>query len=203
MEEHLNHLSDRAREDYLLVRRAIDNNDPKAYAIIVEKYEHPLYHLMLRMTNNETDAEDMTIEAFGKAFKNIEQYTPSHGFNTWLFRIGTNNCIDFLRRRRKPAFSIDEPVKSEDGDTFYTEIRDTDPNPEFQTIDNERKKIIRKMVFSLKPRYRDLIEMRYFKEMSYEEMAVALELPLGTIKAQLFRARELLSRILGGHGKNF
>jgi RNA polymerase sigma-70 factor (ECF subfamily) len=197
MEESLDHLSDRAREDYLLVRRAIDNNDPKAFAAIVEKYEHPLYHLMYKMTSNETDAEDMTIEAFGKAFRNLESYTPSYGFNTWLFRIGTNNCIDFLRRRRNHSFSIDEPVKTEDGDTFYTEIKDGEPNPEFQTIDRERKRILRKMVHSLKPRYRELIEMRYFKEMSYEEMAVALQLPLGTVKAQLFRARELLSRILG------
>jgi RNA polymerase sigma-70 factor (ECF subfamily) len=152
--------------------------------------------MLLKMVNNKDDADDLTIEAFGKAFKRLEQYTPTYAFSTWLFKIATNNCIDFIRRKKANTFSIDNPYSSGDGDEMTMELRSHGPDPEEQMIKLQKEKLMRNVVDKLKPRYRQLVEMRYFQELSYEEIAEQLDLPLGTVKAQLFRAREFLLQIV-------
>jgi len=149
------------------------------------------------MTNNPHDAEDLTIEAFGKAFKKLHQYTPDYAFSTWLFKIASNNCIDFIRKKKKYTFSID---KNYDDDEMGTELANKIPaevlDPEEDLMKKQRIQLMREVVEKLKPHYRTLIELRYFKEFSYDEIATELNLPLGTVKAQLFRAREFLYQIL-------
>jgi RNA polymerase sigma-70 factor (ECF subfamily) len=152
--------------------------------------------MLLKMVNNKSDAEDLTIEAFGKAFKNLDQYTPDYAFSTWLFKIASNNCIDFIRKQRMKTYSIDQPMTDDDGDEMKITLKSNMLDPEEQIIKKQKAAILREVVQQLKPRYRVLVELRYFKEYSYEEIANELELPLGTIKAQLFRARELLFEIL-------
>jgi len=150
--------------------------------------------MLLKMVNNKNDAEDLTIEAFGKAFKNIEQYTPNYAFSTWLFKIATNNCIDFIRKKKANVISIDQA--EEENDMAPPPLLSSSLDPEEGMIKNQKVSLMRSVVNKLKPRYRNLIELRYFKEYSYEEIAKELNLPLGTVKAQLFRARELLFNIL-------
>src|SRR4030043_1190017 len=99
-------LSEKAQRDYLLVQKA-NNGDQKAYAELMERYRDAIYYMLLKMVNNASDAEDLTIEAFGKAFKNIQQYTPNYAFSTWLFKIATNNCIDFIRKKKASHVSLD------------------------------------------------------------------------------------------------
>src|SRR6478735_4428632 len=108
-------LSDKALKDYNLVKKAIDFGDQKAYAELMARYKDSIYFMLLKMVNNRDDADDLTIEAFGKAFKNLHQYTPDFAFSTWLFKIATNNCIDFIRRKKKMTFSIDQGVEMESG----------------------------------------------------------------------------------------
>src|SRR3989339_1643710 len=98
-------LSEKGKHDYKLVLLAI-KGDEKAYAELLDRYKDAIYYMLLKMVNNKSDAEDLTIEAFGKAFKNIEQYTPNYAFSTWLFKIATNNCIDFLRKKKARQISI-------------------------------------------------------------------------------------------------
>jgi RNA polymerase sigma-70 factor (ECF subfamily) len=148
------------------------------------------------MVNNKDDAEDLTIEAFGKAFKRLAQYTPQFAFSTWLFKIATNNCIDHIRKKRIRAISIDQGYTSDDGDTIEISIKDSILDPAEMMQKEERIKKMRTIVDKLKPRYRKLVEMRYFDEMAYEEIAEQLSLPLGTVKAQLFRAREFLFQMM-------
>src|SRR5882672_4195811 len=100
-------LSEKAQKDYALVRSAIDTANQKAYAELMSRYKDSIYFMLLKMVNNRDDADDLTIEAFGKAFKNIKQYTPDYAFSTWLFKIATNNCIDFIRKKRKMLLAID------------------------------------------------------------------------------------------------
>jgi RNA polymerase sigma-70 factor (ECF subfamily) len=150
--------------------------------------------MLLKMVNNPSDAEDLTIEAFGKAFKNINQYTPNFAFSTWLFKIATNNCIDFIRKKRAATISLDQ--SNDDPDTTTVTIQSDTLDPEAHMINSQKIKLLREVVNKLKPRYRTLVELRYFKEYSYEEISQELELPIGTVKAQLFRARELLFNIL-------
>lgn len=186
-------LSDKAKYDYKLVQAAIDG-DERAYAELMDRYKDAIYYMLLKMVNNKNDAEDLTIEAFGKAFKNIGQYTPNYAFSTWLFKIATNNCIDFIRKKKANIISIDHT--DEESDITPPSLQSSTPDPETDMIKNQKVKLMRGVVNKLKPRYRQLIELRYFKEYSYEEIAQELDLPLGTVKAQLFRARELLFNIL-------
>jgi len=189
-------LSDKALKDYNLVRNAIDNGDQKAYAELMTRYKDSIYFMLLKMVNNRDDADDLTIEAFGKAFKNIKQYTPDYAFSTWLFKIATNNCIDFIRKKRKMTFSIDKGIETDDGGELNIDIKSNQPDPEENMMKKQKVMMMRDVVERLKPRYKKLVELRYFQERSYEEIAEELNLPLGTVKAQLFRAREFLYQIM-------
>jgi RNA polymerase sigma-70 factor (ECF subfamily) len=187
-------LTTKAQYDYQLVLRATQNNDQKAYAELMQRYRDSVYFMLFKMIKNKEDAEDLTIEAFGKAFKRLGQYTPNFAFSTWLFKIASNNCIDFIRKKRlQAAYSLDAPADSEEGD-FFIDVKSDSLNPEQTAIKNQKIKLMRQYVETLKPRYRNLIELRYFDEFSYEEISLKLGLPIGTVKAQLFRAREFLMK---------
>mgnify|MGYP000918392500 FL=1 len=188
-------LSEKAKYDLELVARA-NNGDQKAYAELMTRYKDAIYFMLLKMINNKTDAEDLTIEAFGKAFKNLSQYSPHYAFSTWLFKIASNNCIDYLRKKRSNVISIDRNFVDEKDTEPQVQLRDETPDPEENLIKSQKAVLMRTIVQKLKPRYRTLIELRYFKEYSYEEISEELGLPLGTVKAQLFRARELLYNTL-------
>jgi RNA polymerase sigma-70 factor, ECF subfamily len=188
-------LSEKAQQDFKLVTLA-RKGDQKAYAELMGRYRDAIYFMLLKMVSNASDAEDMTIEAFGKAFKNIDQYTPNFAFSTWLFKIATNNCIDFIRKKRGNTVSLDQTIDSEDSMTPSANIQSDTPDPEANMINQQKVLMMRDVVSKLKPRYRNLVELRYFKEYSYEEISKELDLPIGTVKAQLFRARELLYNIL-------
>ena len=190
-----NNLSDKAKYDYTLVCRALDSNDEKAYAEIMARYREPIYYMLLKMIRSEVDAEDLTIEAFGKAFKKLEQYEPTYAFSTWLYKIATNNCIDFIRKKKMKTLSLDANQEGEENSRNYEPIAYT-LTPEEEIIQNQKIIVMHKVVDQLKPRYKALIELRYFKEYSYQEIATEMKLPLGTVKAQLFRAKELLHEIL-------
>lgn len=187
-------LSDKAQYDYLLVESALTGNE-KAFAKLMSRYKDAIYFMLLKMVNNKSDAEDLTLEAFGKAFKNLQQYSPNYAFSTWLFKIATNNCIDFLRKRRGVYISLENNQENGDNDS-PVKLRSSDLDPEEKMIRIQKAVLMRKIVHRLKPRYRILVELRYFREFSYEEIAKELNLPLGTVKAQLFRAREMLFKMI-------
>ena len=194
--EVISHLTDKALRDYKLVQSAVERGDQKAYAELMNNYKDSIYFMLLKMTNNPDDADDLTIEAFGKAFKKLHQYTPDYAFSTWLFKIASNNCIDYIRKKKKMTFSIDKSYDNVDETDIAQNIPSETNDPEENFIKKQKIKLMREIVEKLKPRYRSLIEMRYFNEMSYEEISDETKLPLGTVKAQLFRAREFLYQIL-------
>ena len=188
-------LTEKGQRDYILIQSALESGDQKAYAELLNHYRDSLYYMMLKMTGNPYDADDLTIEAFGKAFKNLNQYTPDYAFSTWLFKIATNNCIDFMRKKRKGAMAITTDRDDSEIDSS-SQIPATGLDPEEQFIKEQKIDTMRDVVHRLKPHYKKLIELRYFKEYSYHEIVEELDLPLGTVKAQLFRAREFLFNIL-------
>jgi RNA polymerase sigma-70 factor (ECF subfamily) len=189
------HLSDKAKHDLQLVNAAISGKQ-SAYAELMEKYRESIYFMMLKMVKNPDDAEDLTLEAFGKAFSRLEQYSPSFAFSTWLFKIASNNSIDFIRKKRIKVTSMDTGMMTDDGETIFYDAKSQTLDPEETIIYNQKVKLMRNLVSQLKPRYRELVEKRYFEELSYEEIADELNLPLGTVKAQLFRAREFLANMI-------
>ncbi len=186
-------LSDKARQDYEFVKSAL-NGDEKAFARLLTRYKDTIYFMLLKMVNNRSDAEDLTLEAFGKAFKSLHQYSPTYAFSTWLFKIASNNCIDFLRKKKGVHVSIENGDQNENGEQL--KLKAKEPNPEERLIRKQKAILLRKVVRKLKPRYQILVELRYFREFSYEEIAKELDLPLGTVKAQLFRAREMLFKMI-------
>jgi RNA polymerase sigma-70 factor (ECF subfamily) len=191
-------LSDKAKQDLILVEQARNGNE-KAFASLLNRYRDSIYFMLLKMVNNASDAEDLTIEAFGKAFRNLESYTPTFAFSTWLFKIATNNCIDFIRKKQASPSIIDHG-QDEEMDNYAVNIQSDTPDPEEALIHHQKITALREIVSQLKPRYRTLIELRYFKEYSYDEISTELDLPIGTVKAQLFRAKTLLYNILNKSG---
>lgn len=190
-------LTTKAVYDYKLIQRALKEGDQKAYAELLSRYRESVYFMMLRMCNNKDDAEDLTIEAFGRAFKRLEQYTPNFAFSTWLFKIASNNAIDFLRNKKKNnSLSLDSKMENDEGQEFSKNIKSPTLDPEENIIKKQKIDALREVVEKLKPRYKELVKMRYYEELSYEEIAVKLDLPVGTVKAQLFRARDFLYNIL-------
>jgi RNA polymerase sigma factor (sigma-70 family) len=187
-------LSEKAREDYELVLRALEG-DEKAFTRLLSRYKDAIYFMLLKMVNSRNDAEDLMLEAFGKAFRNLHQYSPTYAFSTWLFKIASNNCIDFLRRKKGTYIAFENNSDSSENQEAI-KLKSKDLNPEEKLIRQQKAILLRRIVRRLKPRYRILVELRYFREYSYEEIARELNLPLGTVKAQLFRAREMLFRLI-------
>ncbi|MBO6118086.1 MAG: sigma-70 family RNA polymerase sigma factor [Bacteroidales bacterium] len=191
-------MTEKAKRDYELVVLARDKGDQKAYADLLEAYREPVYYMLLKMTRSTLDADDLTIEAFGKAFRSLDDYSPEYAFSTWLFRIATNNCIDFIRKQRMQTMSMDDNEGSYQ--TYAAKevnnMVSLSSSPEEEMISEQQKLYIHTVVSKLKPHYRKLVEMRYFDEMSYEEISQSLNMPLGSVKAKLFRARNLLMEII-------
>jgi len=189
-------ISERAKKDLILVSRAQDSQDEKAYSELMRRYRKSVYHVVLKMIKHRDDADDLTIEAFAKAFKNLHKFNPEYTFSTWLFRIATNNCIDFIRKKKLETTSIATQDSEDPTKTVYIDLRDSSMNPQEIAIQKQKIELMRGFVNKLPEKYRILVELRYFRELSYVEISEELETPLGTIKAQLHRARELLLSLI-------
>ena len=168
--------------------------DQKAYKMLMDKYQKPLYFHVLKMVKDPEQVEDLVQEAFMKAFNNIQSYNTNYAFSTWLYRITTNHTIDYLRKRKLKTTSIHNPIRTKDGE-IEIEIS-SDNESDRLIIRKERKAIIHEAIRNLPEKYRQVIEMRHLDEMSYDEIAEELDLPLGTVKAHIFRAREMLYKAL-------
>ena len=189
-----------AKNDFNLVSKAKDG-DKKAYAELMQRYKDSIYFMALKMVNNKDDAMDLTVETFGKAFENLDKYKPDFAFSTWLFRIATNNCIDFIRKKRLNVVSL-HTLSEEDSEEKHMQVRAEGLNPEENSIKKQESEKLKNIVEQLPIRYRKLIILRYYDEQSYEEIAKQLDIPLGTVKAQLFRARDLMANIINRNKKN-
>lgn len=189
-------VSSNTLEDMELLRQARTGSE-KAFERLLKKYRKSVYYMLLKMVNNPDDAEDLTQEAFAKAFAAIHKFDATFAFSTWLFRIATNNAIDFIRKRRIQTISLSSGYENDDGDNIQFDVRDENHNPGEIILRQQRANALNKAIANLPEKYRQLVDLRYFQELSYEEIAAELNLPLGTVKAQLFRSRELLIDQLG------
>lgn len=193
MEEELeaSRFSLKALEDFRLIDLAVVGDD-KAYAKLLQRYKRPVYHMILKMVRNVDDAEDLTIESFAKAFRSLHRFKKDFTFSTWLFRIATNNTIDYIRKRKLNTMSIENTYTDDDGQSVSIDVEDENLDPQEETIKAQKIELIQLVVDKLPPKYQRLVRLRYFDELSYEEIADKLPAPLGTVKAQLHRARELM-----------
>ncbi|WP_297335981.1 sigma-70 family RNA polymerase sigma factor [Algoriphagus sp.] len=194
--------SNKALEDFDLIDQAVDHKDQQAYATLMKRYKKAVYFMILKMIRDADDAEDLTMEAFAKAFKNLHRFKKDYTFSTWLFRIATNNAIDFIRKKKLKTMSLNSTMSDDSGNAVNIDVEDGDNNPQDEFIKSQRIEMVRIFVDKLPAKYRKLVQLRYFDELSYEEIAQELEKPLGTVKAQLHRSRELLYEIASGKQKH-
>ncbi|MEX2593724.1 MAG: sigma-70 family RNA polymerase sigma factor [Anditalea sp.] len=194
--------SDKAIEDFELIDRAVNEKDQQAYATLMKRYKKAVYFMILKMIRDADDAEDLTMEAFAKAFRNLHKFKKDYTFSTWLFRIATNNAIDFIRKKKLKTMSLNNTLTDDGGNAVNIDIEDDDNNPQDEFIRSQRIEMVRIFVNKLPAKYRKLVKLRYFDELSYDEIAKELDKPLGTVKAQLHRSRELLYEIAQGKNKH-
>lgn len=181
-------------EDDKLVAAALRGRED-SYKKLVDKYDRPIYFHIRKMIKEVEMVEDLVQEVFIKAFKNLGSYSNEYAFSTWLYRIATNHTIDYLRKKKLQTFSINDPVKTKDGE-MEVQLPDTSFATDAPIMKSERKAIVQDAIHNLPDKYRKVIQMRHMEELSYDEIASELDLPLGTVKAHIFRARELLYKAL-------
>ena len=193
--------SESSKEDDKLVAAAVEG-DEAAYAQLVDKYQRALFFHIAKLVKDREQIEDLVQEAFMKAFGNLKSYNTDYAFSTWLYRIATNHSIDYLRKKKLQTLSIDEPQKTKDGE-LEIQLPDESYITDREIIRKQRKKIIHRSIENLPEKYREVIRMRHMEEKSYQEIADILDLPLGTVKAHIFRAREMLYKALKDKRSHF
>lgn len=186
--------SESAEQDKEYVARALDG-DESAYAALVDKYQNALFHHIRKIVRDKSEVDDLVQETFIKAFSALESYSTQYAFSTWLYKIATNHAIDFLRKKKLRTQSIDKPIKTREGE-MEVELPDTTYRPDRHIVEDQRKTLIQEAIDALPPKYYRVIVLRHQQEKTYDEIARELDLPLGTVKAHIFRARELLNKYL-------
>lgn len=181
-------------QDDTLVKKAIDGEE-QAYKQLVEKYERALHFHILKMIKDTSKVEDLVQESFVKAFESLHSYNTNYAFSTWLYRIATNHTIDHLRKKKLKTLSIDEPVDTPEGG-LKVQLPDEKAQADRNIIRKQRQQMVGQAIENLPDKYRDVIKLRHMEEKSYQEISEVLTLPLGTVKAHIFRARELLYKAL-------
>jgi RNA polymerase sigma factor (sigma-70 family) len=171
------------------------NGDQIAFTFLLDYYWNEVYGFMLKRTENETDTEDIAIETFAKAFDKIHTYNPEFQFNTWLIAIAKNVHIDLLRKKKSSLFV---EMTAEEGYQAYN-IADSTPSAEDELITEQNLSQLLQYIKELKPHYQEVIHLRYFQEMTYQEISDKIEEPLSNVKIKLLRAKKLLAAIIKDH----
>ena len=182
------------KEDLKLIKRC-KRGEEAAFSLLLARYRSAIYGLSLRMVRNPEDARDMAQEVFIKVFSLLDRYDEAYAFSSWIFRIATNHCIDHLRRNRVHFMSI-EGHTSSDGEEMEMQLPSKGPRPDQIIERNEAMVKLDEVVSELPPHYKAIILLRHDQELSYEEIATILDLPLGTVKARIHRARAMVQQIL-------
>jgi RNA polymerase sigma factor (sigma-70 family) len=188
-------------EDFHLIQDALKGND-QAYKRLMAKYHDQIYNFIYRMIHDREQVEDLTQEAFIKAFQSLKSFNEEYAFSTWLYKIATNNSIDYIRKRKLQMYSIDKPIESKDSDYVF-ELADETYQADGEFIRDQRAALLQEAINELPEKYRKVIHLRHMEERSYEEIAKLLKLPIGTVKAHIFRARELLYKHLRHRIRNY
>ncbi|MGO9481652.1 MAG: RNA polymerase sigma factor [Candidatus Kryptoniota bacterium] len=191
----------RAGEDAALVQSAIDG-DQKAFKTLARRYKNAVALIVFKLIRDRSQVEDLTQEVFIKAFQHLNDFDYEHQFASWLFKIANNHCIDYIRKKKLKVYSIDDQIKTEDGEVEY-EIPDSTYEPDLNMLREQKSSLIRKAIDSLPAKYREVIVLRHQEELSYEEIAAKTGLPVNTIKVQLFRAREMMYKYLKDRIRNY
>lgn len=176
-------------EEQVWLEKAMEG-DKEAFGKIIEAYQSPVFNLAYRMLNNAKEAEEAAQEAFIRAYTRLDSYNPDRKFSTWLLSITSNYCIDQIRKRRAILLSIDEPLAP-----HPALMSDKALGPESQMVHGQQEDMVQSLLAELAPDYRQAVILRYWHELSYEEIADVMDTTVSAIKSRLFRARKQLAEI--------
>lgn len=186
------------REDAQLVERCL-RGDEKAFEGLLNKYKASVYSICYRMVRNHSDAEDLSQEVFIRTFSVLDRYDPSYPFSSWLFRITSNLCIDFLRKAKGGTISLDKPVESSDGE-MPRQLPSKDALPDREVESKEMMAVLEEAISTLPEHYKIIVLLRHQEQLSYAEISDNLGIPLGTVKARIHRARSYIKEFFQGKG---
>jgi len=186
---------DSRKKDLDLIKRVL-NGDERAYQQLVTDYHNLVFGIVLRLVGNKTDAEDLVQEVFVKVYRYLDRYNGEFAFATWIIKIATNHSIDFLRKSKLKTTPLDVNADDKDNPASYKQYAANTPSPDKALLVKEQKKIIEDAIDTLPEKYRIIIVLRHTEEKNYDEIATLLNIPIGTVKARLFRAREMLNKKL-------
>lgn len=174
-----------------IIKRAKSGNQI-AFSTLLDNFWNDVYGFQLKRTENENDAEDITVQTFSKAFDRISTYDESYEFKTWLIAISKNIHIDLIRKRKRSPFETDgnhEVIKK---------VLDDAPTAEDRLITEQNLANLLQHIKKLKPHYQEVINLRYFNELSYAAIAKELNEPINNVKVKLLRAKKLLAEVIKG-----
>lgn len=187
-----------SREDAKQIERCLRGDD-KAFEELLDKYKKPVFSICLRMVKNHADAEDLAQEVFIRTFSVLDRYDPTYPFSSWLYRITSNLCIDYIRRRRDGMLSLDQPVRGKDGE-MSRQLPDGGVKPDRNFESREMMELLEEAITSLPEHYRVIVILRHQEQLSYEEISDNLSIPLGTVKARIHRARNMIKEFFVDRG---
>lgn len=169
------------------------NGDEKAYDWLLNRYKNGIYNLIFQMIKNQEETRDLVQETFIKAFNSLDSYNCKYAFSTWLYKIAYNHSIDAIRKNKLKTLPLDRPIQLKEG-TVKQQIRDESQSPEKKLLFKEKQQLLHEVIESLPERYSRPIILRHSEERSYEEISQILNIPIGTVKARIFRAREMIKK---------
>jgi RNA polymerase sigma factor (sigma-70 family) len=181
-------------DDQILIKKALAGNE-RAYKQLLNRHKDAIFRMIVKIVHSREEAWDLVQETFMKAFGSLSSYKTEYRFTTWLYKIAANNCIDFLRKKRLDSVSLDQPLKTKDGEVTV-ELPDWTYSPEADLASKQKSLSIDTAIDSLPLKYREVIIFRHKQDKSYDEISQILSIPVGTVKARIFRARELLKKKL-------
>jgi len=181
-------------DENFLVQQALKGNR-KAFEVLVHKYQKPIFHVIFKIVKDQEEAKDIMQETFLKAYSSLSTYKSQYRFTTWIYRIAVNNSIDYLRKKKIATLSLDQKIETKYGKLSF-EPKDWTHNPEIELVAKKKRFSIDKAIETLPKKYREVIVYRHKKEKSYKEISEILGIPAGTVKARIFRGRELLKKKL-------
>ncbi|MEZ5065845.1 MAG: sigma-70 family RNA polymerase sigma factor [bacterium] len=181
-------------DDRVYVRRALDG-DERAFAVLVRRHERGIYNVAWRMVRDRELARDLTQEIFVRVYRSLGKYDPTYPFVSWLYRVASNLCIDWIRKKKLRTVSLDAPIGGEE-DTGTRDVEDPAQDPARDLEQAERVRILEEALAKLPESHRLVLLLRHQRDLSYDEIATSLDIPLGTVKARIHRAREAFRKIL-------
>ena len=177
-------------EDRILIERCLKGEE-RAFGELLDKYRTSVFSICLRMVRNRSSAEDIAQEVFVKIFSALDRYDPTYPFSSWLHRITSNLCIDYLRREKERTLSLDQPLGG-DGEDMLIQVPSRAAGPDREVESREMLAMLEEAITELPEHYRIIVILRHQEELSYEEISETLGIPLGTVKARIHRARNMI-----------